>query len=570
MAAASSSGGGDVPAASRKRAHHDDGGGGGAQARDQRPSKRKRVGQASVLCMRELFRAVVKDGDISDAERAGLQSVAILLSQIKGDTWVSFPDTDGELAEFSGTRKQMEALREFLGKVAEELKASETSVEVEHQDSTDCFALASVPWADGITSHELLSCCGPDASLADMGVYSFLDKATRPLPSKYMMRSLVRELVKHYYIKRASADARPIEAQPVSDKRSCPKRMPSVVTSCRRRAVAIPRCIATRSRPVLVSVARRVRAYTVSAVANFVVAAVSALVARTAACFQGRNPLWAALRFFCVAFLHGRVLRVLEFLVLMARFRVLLCLASCHEFLGMLFHPFVFVAQKFLRWSEESWLLGCSCDADATLSLLSWVPVRSAELLGSALKLVRFIPGLAFCADPFVYSVDTIQPVLSFVFDLIFSVGIAEGLAMLVSHADENMQPKLLWMSMNVARLLREGDGQAEAKDRDEPGGAEALVDAQAGRGSPGADDPSVRWDPDGAWSLFDAAVLVGNGMCSRLRVAQHSEGESPTNASYCCSQCTLWLAFLRRAQPPSGFRVSVFGSPNWGSNGGL
>merc|ERR1719223_2171223 len=53
----------------------------------ERPSKRRRLGDASVLCMRELFRAVVKDGDVTEEERLVLQNTAVLLAQVDGKQW---------------------------------------------------------------------------------------------------------------------------------------------------------------------------------------------------------------------------------------------------------------------------------------------------------------------------------------------------------------------------------------------------------------------------------------------------------------------------------------------------
>ncbi|CAE6922018.1 Slc24a1 [Symbiodinium natans] len=80
----------------------------------------KQLGQASVLCMRELFRTVVNDGDISEDKRILLQNAGVLLSQVDGKTWVSFPDNQGQLKEL--TPQQLSKLRPFFNDVAEELR----------------------------------------------------------------------------------------------------------------------------------------------------------------------------------------------------------------------------------------------------------------------------------------------------------------------------------------------------------------------------------------------------------------------------------------------------------------
>ena len=57
------------------------------------------------------------------------------------------------------------------------------------------------------------------------------------------------------------------------------------------------------------------------------------------------------------------VLKLFDFIVVIARMRVILCLANCNQQLGWLLFPFVFVAKKLMGWRESSWILGCSCDA---------------------------------------------------------------------------------------------------------------------------------------------------------------------------------------------------------------
>ncbi|CAE7321679.1 unnamed protein product, partial [Symbiodinium necroappetens] len=112
-----------------------------------RPSKRRRLSQASILCMRELFRTVVNDGDMSEDKRILLQNAGVLLSQVDGKTWVSFPDNQGELKELSS--QQLSKLRPFLGDVAEELKKQEAQLlcdESAGSDQFDCLELTKVPW----------------------------------------------------------------------------------------------------------------------------------------------------------------------------------------------------------------------------------------------------------------------------------------------------------------------------------------------------------------------------------------------------------------------------------------
>eukprot|EP00434_Breviolum_minutum_P022293 symbB.v1.2.019672.t1/scaffold1618.1/size109259/6 len=196
----------------------------------ERPSKRRRLGQASILCMRELFRTVVNDGDISEDKRILLQNAGVLLSQVDGKTWVSFPDNQGELREL--TTQQLRHLRPFFDQVAEELKMHEVQLFSDSaagsSDQLDCLELSHVPWAlsswsaslpprsrlmgfvtqaDGITARELLACCSPDEALHFTTRWNWLEVLIRILPSKYMLKSRVKELVNYYYIQGLTPEA---------------------------------------------------------------------------------------------------------------------------------------------------------------------------------------------------------------------------------------------------------------------------------------------------------------------------------------------------------------------------
>eukprot|EP00438_Fugacium_kawagutii_P033425 Skav234311 [mRNA] locus=scaffold1944:145193:145678:- [translate_table: standard] len=157
-------------------------------------------------------------------------------------------------------------------------------------------------------------------------------------------------------------------------------------------------------------------------------------------------------------------------------------------------------AKKVLGWNEGSSLLGCSCDASGRTSLLSFIPVRAAEGLMACFKAVRYlqtIPGLSFLGvvvDPYVDAMIWIQPAVVFVADLIFSIGFAEGLAMVVGSIDKRAHHKLVWMSMNVGRMLREGPAVEMETTTPQVSHQEPLEPPE----------PLPEWREDGTWNLFD------------------------------------------------------------------
>ncbi|CAE8640110.1 unnamed protein product [Polarella glacialis] len=490
----------------------------------ERASKRRRLGQASVLCMRELFRAVVNDGDISEDNRIVLQNVGVLLSQVDGKTWVNFSDTQGlqELAP-----QQLRHLRPFLDKVAQELKARETEVlsDSHSGEQLDCLELIDVPWADGITARELLACCSPDEEVNLSSRYVWwLEKVIRVLPSKYMLKSRVRQLVNYYHIQtfipteiKAEARAAPVAR---AEAACFGWWWVKVLLICSRCCLGVGRSCLRRSRGAAAAMSSSVAAVVVSAAA-----AVVALLSRLSAVLPLRNePVWPVLRLFLAVLLQGQVKKLLELIVLIARLRVILCLASCNDVFGYVFAPFVFIAQKVLGWNEGSWLLGCTCDSSRQLSLLSWAPVRASEGLIWVLTLVRFlpsIPGLQVMAtiiEPSVHMLQLLQPMVSFLLDLLFSIGFAEGLAMVVQSVDSHAQHKLVWLSMNVARTLRERSlvpslGSVEMGSSNS-GFQEAAAGTASGLGSEdvamhaSAESAPIavpEWSEDGAWTLFDA-----------------------------------------------------------------
>mmetsp|Transcript_81863 Transcript_81863/g.228074 ORF Transcript_81863/g.228074 Transcript_81863/m.228074 type:complete len:522 (-) Transcript_81863:114-1679(-) len=510
----------------------------GHEALEERPSKRRRLGQAAVLCMRELFRAVVKDGDIKEEDRLVLQNVAVLLSQVDGKTWVNVADTQGELAEL--TPQQLRTLRPFLEKVSHELKAHEMELQCKDADNgehLDCLRLVDVPWADGITTRELLGCCAPDDALQVCGRYGWLEKATRVVPTTYMLRSRVRELINYYYFRNLAAPSatstrgttRPSWWRPSLMLRVCHALPETRLPGAHATGVCLRRCgtAGATLTGLLVAGARAATALLFAASASvaalvFTAAAVavngaSALYAYVPA---SRGPLWPAMRFFLVAFLQKQVKRLFDFLVLIARCRVILCLASCNQLFGWLFYPFVFVAKRILGWNEGSWLLGCACEGGQRPSLLSLVPIRAADTMTwCVVEFARILPLPTAARDAVFQLVGLVHPLLSFLLDLLFSIGFAEGLALVVQRADERVQSKLVWMSMNVGRMLRERDpGSAPAALAPGIQIAAALSDCADGACGPahrhglsamsGARQSSPgqlpAWSEGGDWSLFD------------------------------------------------------------------
>lgn len=483
----------------------------------ERSSKRRRLGQASVLCMRELFRAVVKDGEISDVERVMLQNVATLLSQVDGNTWVSFVDTQGSVMDL--TPQQVKRLRPFLDTVARDLREHEVQLsflDADNREVLDCLQLASVPWADGITASELLSCCGPEKELIFSG---WLTRVTAVLPTRYMFRSRVRELLNHYYLRRGTAPAGRSFLEWAED-RGIPV-LAAAAPCLRLSAAAVGRAAASAAAAVAAPAVRLAAALahawaTASAsVAAVVVATAAGAVAAAGPTvraavplrvLQSREPLWPAVRFFLAALLHGQLRKLCRVLVLITSWRVALCLAACSGLFGWLFHPVVWIAQHVLNWNKSSRIWGCACSNSDNPSILSWIPVRFSDLLVQILKLVRLIPVLGSSMGSFVHAVDVMHPMLSFICDFTFSVGIAKGLATVVDIADERAQQKLVWMSMNISRLIREGPVQDDCtppidEHQTHP---EASMAPEAAT-SETQDSPSrLPWNEEATWNLFD------------------------------------------------------------------
>ncbi|CAE7354268.1 unnamed protein product [Symbiodinium sp. CCMP2456] len=312
--------------------------------------------------MRELFRTVVNDGDISEDKRILLQNAGVLLSQVDGKTWVSFPDNQGELKELSS--QQLSKLRPFLGDVAEELKKQEAQLlcdESAGSDQFDCLELTKVPWADGITARELIACCSPDEELQFSTRRRWLEVVIRVLPSKYMIKSRVRELLNYYYLQGLTPQA----TSPAKGGRA-----PGRFSRCLE---ALPGAESAAAAAAAGGAALR-RAWRCSraaagVVSAFVAAAVVGIAAALAAGASrmmnllpfGNDPIWPLVRLFVAVLLQGQVKNFLGMIVLIARLRVVLCLARCNDVFGYLFYPFVFLAQKVLGWNEGSWLLGSVC-----------------------------------------------------------------------------------------------------------------------------------------------------------------------------------------------------------------
>eukprot|EP00927_Polykrikos_kofoidii_P072383 TRINITY_DN68503_c0_g1_i1.p1 TRINITY_DN68503_c0_g1~~TRINITY_DN68503_c0_g1_i1.p1 ORF type:complete len:523 (+),score=77.88 TRINITY_DN68503_c0_g1_i1:205-1773(+) len=479
------------------------------EQQSDRPSKRKRIGHASVLCMRELFRGVIKDGTITQTERINLQNAAVLLSQVKGDTWVNFPETNGNLQELTGTRQQLASLRDFLSVVAEELKARETQCEVETEDSLAFLQLAEVPWADGITVRELLSCCNPEAELEYKGRFGWIEKATKPLPPQYMVRARVRELINFYYLKYWTPEgdgAEPDDANMGSGVAG--KRRRQSRGSDAARAVATPG-FCERGRVALLRggliVVKGCALRCQSAISHVGQAVLFIVTSILAVLFQilrllpwSDEPLWPTLTFVLTALLYRPTRGLLEFVVMLARLRVALCFIGSNKLSETLFFPVVFVAKKFLHWREESWLFGCACEGnDESFSLLSFVPVKVCHVFVMFLKLLlvqlRPVPVLGSISESLASLVDTLEPLLLFVFDLTFSLGVSEGMAGLLRKANSNAESKLTLMSMKVARLLR-GELVPEAA----PAPLQRAASSQRGN-----EDALPSWNDDGTWNLF-------------------------------------------------------------------
>jgi len=484
-----------------------------------------------VLCMRELFRAVVKDGDITEAERLVLQNTALLLAQVKGNQWVNFTDTQGALQDF--TPKQVKLLRPFLERVARDLKEHQINLDSQDDHSKeeviDCLELAAVPWADGITARELLGCCVPDEDL--LVTNKLLNQVVGRLPSKYMLQSRVRELVNYYYIKHGVQQDK---ASNQSEPSRCSKCVQPVLETLRRIAAAYKWIFVTAASLV---------AHTVVFLANCVVAFLSSLGRALQMCSailccccsrrhstigEAEGPLLPALRFFAAAFLHGQMKHVVKFLITVMRLRVFVCLGTCNRFFGIILFPLIFLVEKVMKLNSEHTLLGCVCDENDAVSALSWVPHNAAAGLLWAVKLLRYVPLIEPVADPLIETMESLSPFISFVLDLTFSIGLAQGLSMLVDLADEQAQQKLVWMSMGIARIVREGPAPAallpesvaapvvasveqgplsEARLPIAAHDALGTIEPPTSQGGSGAvvEAPIPVWNEEGQWSIFDS-----------------------------------------------------------------
>merc|ERR1719491_2487861 len=142
---------------------------------------------------------------------------------------------------------------------------------------------------------------------------------------------------------------------------------------------------------------------------------------------------------------------------MIANIRVFICMAECSSFFGWLFHPLVVVLVKVLKFSPSDRILGCSCFDSDRPSLLSWLPVSTCTALVQLIKILarEFLPLPEAVLDNFVLCVDMAHPLLSFLFDITFSIGLAKALAILVDLVDEAAQERLVWMSMGLARVVR-------------------------------------------------------------------------------------------------------------------
>mmetsp|Transcript_141346 Transcript_141346/g.249673 ORF Transcript_141346/g.249673 Transcript_141346/m.249673 type:complete len:482 (-) Transcript_141346:52-1497(-) len=456
-------------------------------------SKRRRLSDASVLCVRELFRAMVRDGNISTEERIILQNAAVLLSQVKGDTWVTFPDNDGLLRDLNLTRQQTNRLRSFLDRVAEQIKLKNTNLPSEGSDVPEKLQLATVPWAASVNSLELLHCLVPEVELVETGTFGWIERITNLLPAQFMLRIRAKELINHYYLKYHKPE--PKQETPATSSSDAEPATPGRFASIKARGVVVAR-ITMSPLQFCIRVIARVVVVVIEYI-SFHYFTVSRIITKF-------FPFWPFLSFSLLAISHGRAIRFFEFIVLFARWRVILCLASYSTFFGTVFYPFVYIADNFLKWKEglTPKIMGCACEVgDSTVpSILAFIPVESVNAIMWLLKRLTWLPLPSFVAFQIDVFIDHLQPVLIMVFDLMFSIGVAEGLATILSFADGWTQPKLVLMSMDVARRIR--DGSLEGK----PHGSEASAASEEPHPASSHNVATTLpvWREDGAWSVFD------------------------------------------------------------------
>jgi len=452
-----------------------------------------------VLCMRELFKSVIQDGNVTDEERAILQNTATLLQQVHDkipNTKVDFTPKD----QFEDLRrKQIEHLRPFMGKVAGELRQHEEArAQTDGQEVEAILDLCRVPWGDGITADELLSCCLPTAEFTGWlkPVWDAL------LPSRYMFKSRVLELFEYYKV----------ELQMVAVTEP-----PDPTSPLHRRYSKTAR----RSMHVL-----------------------------------RQGPFWPAVRLYGTAFLFARGKELLELLVVLLKIRVILCIASSFWLVGWLLHPVVYVATRVLDWSEDHWLLGCMCtDSSRNLSVISWIPAMIAALLievfTAAVAGVReFVDaGMLpwYVAEPVLQLTEGLihiaAVVVPFAFDLSFSVLLSCALESIVQHADSRVQPRLVYQSLHLARLIKQGptgngpdhnSGSSRGNNR----GPSGNTGAAAGSAELPPDLEPRRLFPDGAEVVAlargVAVPAAGASLLDALYPASAGPGPPPSQAGRC------------------------------------
>jgi hypothetical protein len=470
------------------------------------PAKKRRIAleQASVICMRELIKASTRDGDLTEEKKLAFQNVGVLLAQVnqrleKSNMQVDFGDTHGELKEL--TPRLRNHLRPFLHKVAENVKGEEAE-QFEEQDM-DCLPIVTDGWDFGASANELISCCEPDVEVSMNGALGkACTIATNGLPTQYMLRSRVRELINHYFVYNQavpSAKKRKSVAEKIQES-GYPGS--SVVAWC---------CAAVWKMFVMLLLAlpivlKQFNEYIQSLMALLsipfkLVVKYTFLLAWKAVdgILPDNSPLLSALRLFISAFVSDKLSDVLGMVVMVLRLRVLLCLAHANPtVMGVILHPLVYLAELMADWDPEGRIFGCKCGLDdpRDSSVLAFIPVRLTTVVFDALELF----------DDNEYAVSVVsfiivfKPVSIFIVNLLFSLGIANALQSVKVNAEEVAKPKMFWMSLALAKKLREHHDWNAAPTS--PGPPDSLLNTPE-KSSPVAPPPVPEWKEDGTWSLF-------------------------------------------------------------------
>lgn len=465
--------------------------------------------QASVVCMRELIVACTRDGNITNEKRLAFQNVGVLLAQVNQkhkDTKVDYEDTQGELKDLSP--RQVGHLRPFLAKVA----ANVQSAECEHglNEASEMTQMVEQRWDEGVTANELIACCEPDAQIKVNGVLGKVGNiATTGLSTEYMLRARVRELVNYYFDYQADATKATNKRKSLVDKIT-ESHMPggfALIWCCQTLGKCVALLLFTipfllkgfNDLLMLMAIPFKMLVkFAFILLWRFLDAILTTIV-------PDSGPLLPAIRLFISAFVSNQLVDIIGAVVKLLRIRILLCLAYSEPMVfGKLFYPLVLIAESVMKWDPESRISGCLCGLEGRneFSLLNIIPVSLTNLFFDALACFEDVPLLASVA----IFLHVLKPGILFFVNLLFSLGIASALQSVKDDAEEVTRPKIVWMSLGLAKKMREHYDWNEHVEPQNPNAAPPPQSPK--RTSQNSQEglvlaPLPEWKEDGSTDLF-------------------------------------------------------------------